>query len=229
MTIARPIHTTAPTAHASTTRRSRLAAFAAITAGIGIVTGHALTIDPSLPAGTYIHDLTAHHTSGLIGGLLTSVAAFLLIPGLTALLALVRGTGATLATLGAVLTGCAAAALGAGDTMITLVMSALVEHHPDTAATVLHVANSEALLSLPFTLAPLMVIGLVLLGIALLRAKTVPAWQPVLLIGGALLVIPSGGGGLLTAAILTPLGVALVALGSRAARTLPTEPDSAHS
>lgn len=40
------------------------------------------------------------------------------------------------------------------------------------------------LLSLPFTLAPLMVIGLVLLGIALLRAKRVPAWQAVLLVVG---------------------------------------------
>ncbi len=101
--------------------------------------------------------------------------------------------------------------------MITLVMGGLVQRHPDTAATVLHAANTEPLLSLPFALAPLLVIGLVVLGIALLRAKTVPAWQAILLIAGGLLVFPSGGGGLFAATTLIPLGVALVVLGRRAA------------
>jgi hypothetical protein len=178
--------------------------------------GHALTVDPGPSTHAYIQEFAAHQTRAVIGGLLTSVGAFLLIPALTALLSLARGAGATLATIGAVLTGCAAAAVGAGDVMITLVMGALVKNHPDTAATVSHVANNDALLASPFILAPLMVIGLVLLGVALFRAKTVPAWEAVLLAVGALLVIPSGGGGLLTAAVLTPLGVALVCLGRHA-------------
>lgn len=204
----------------TTTARTRLAASAAIAAGLGIVAGHALTIDPNLRASSYIHDLAAHRTTGVIGGLLTSGGAFLLIPAMTALLTLVRGVGAKLATAGAILVGCGGAALGAGDVMITLVMGSLVQHRPDTASTMVHVANTEPLLGLPFTLAPLLVIGFVILGVALLRAKTVPAWQAILLIVGGLLVFLSPGGGLVAAAALTPLGAALVLLGRRAARGL---------
>ncbi len=165
----------------------------------------------------YIHDLTAHHTTGVIGGLLTSVGAFLLIPAMAALLSLVRGAGAKLATASAILIGCGGAALGAGDAMITLVMGSLVPHHSDTAATMIHIANNNPLLGLPFTFAPLLVVGFILLGVALLRAKTVPAWQAILLIVGGLLVFASSGGGLSAAATLVPLGAALVVLGRRAA------------
>ncbi len=205
-----------PTASAQT--RARLAAFAAIAAGVGLVAGHALTVDPNLPSAKYIHDLTAQHTTAIIGGLLTSVAAFLLIPAMNALLSLLPSAGAKLATAAAILIGCAGAALGAGDVMITLVMGSLVPHHRDTAVTVLHVANTQALLSLPFALAPLLVAGLVLLGVALIRGKSVPTWQAALLIIGGLLVVPSGGGGILTAALLAPLGTSLIILGHRAAR-----------
>src|SRR4051794_30284530 len=116
----------------STRTRTRLAAFAAIAAGVGLVAGHALTVDPNLPSPKYIHELTPHHTPGIIGGLLTSVAAFLLIPAMNALLSLLPSAGARLATGGAILIGCAGAALGAGDVMITLVMGSLVPHPPAT-------------------------------------------------------------------------------------------------
>ena len=218
MTVAGSVQHQLQNKPATATARTRLAASAAIAAGVSIVAGHALTIDPNLPASRYIRDLTAHDTTGVVGGLLTSAGAFLLIPAMTALLALVRGVGANLATAAAILIGCGGAALGAGDVMITLVMGSLVRHHPGTAATVVHIANNEPLLGLPFTLAPLLVIGFVVLGVALLRAKTVPTWEAILLIVGGLLVFVSSGGGLGAAAILTPLGAALVLLGRRAAR-----------
>ena len=47
------------------------------------------TIDPGLPARTYLDQLAAHHGTGVLGGLTTSVGAFLLVPGLVALLSLV--------------------------------------------------------------------------------------------------------------------------------------------
>lgn len=219
MTVAQSTPHQAEKTSPSTTIRTRLAAAAAIAAGVGIVLGHALTIDPNLPANTYVHRLATHHATGVTGGLLTAIGAFLLIPAMTALLSLVRGKAARLATAGAILIGCAAAALGAGDVMITLLMGSLVQHHPDTATAVLHAADKEPLLSLPFALAPLLVIGLVVFGIALLRAKAVPVHEAALLIVGGLLVFPSGGGGLLAAATLTPLGVALVLLGRRATRS----------
>lgn len=220
MTIAESIQDQTENKATTTTARIRLAASAGIAAGLGIVAGHALTIDPNLPTSSYIRDLSAHHTTGVIGGLLTSVGASLLIPAMTALLTLVRGTGARLATAAAILIGCGGAALGAGDVMITLVMGSLVQHRPDTAATMVHVANNAPLLGLPFTFAPLLVVGFVILGVALLRAKTVPAWQAILLGVGGLLVFMSPGGGLVAAATLTPLGAALVLLGRRTARGL---------
>lgn len=217
MTVAQSTPHQAAKTPPSTPMRTRLAASAAIAAGVGIVLGHALTIDPNLPANTYVHRLAAHHVTGVAGGLLTAIGAFLLIPATTALLSLVRGKAARLATAAGILIGCGAAALGAGGVMITLVMGSLVQHHPDTATAVAHATDTEPLLTLPFALAPLLVIGLVIFGIALLRAKAVPVQEAALLIIGGLLVFISGGGGLLAALTLTPLGVALVLLGRRAA------------
>jgi hypothetical protein len=51
---------------------------------------------------------------------------------------------------------------GAGDVMIGLVMGSLVENHPDTAETLYRVGDTEALLGLPFALAPVFVLGTVL-------------------------------------------------------------------
>jgi hypothetical protein len=72
-------------------------------------------------------------------------------------------------------------------------------------------------MTLPFVFAPLLVIGLVLLGASLLRARTVPRWEAVLLIVGAVLILPSTGGGTFAAIALAPLGCALVLLGRRSA------------
>lgn len=196
--------------------RRRLAGLAAVGAGAGIVVGHLLTVDPNLPAATYVRDLGAHRATGVIGGLLTSVGAFLLLPAMAAALRLVRGRGAGLATAGAVLVGCGAAALAAGDVMITLVMGTLVQGHPDLAESVYRSADSSALIGLPFMFAPLLVIGLVLVGIALLRAAVVPRWEAILLMVGGLLVVASGGGGAAAAIPLLPLGMALGLLGRRA-------------
>jgi hypothetical protein len=196
--------------------RGRLAGLAAIGAGAGIVIGHLLTVDPNKPAATYVRDLGTHRATGVAGGLLTSVGAFLLLPAMAAMLRLVRGRGASLATVGAALVGCGAAALAAGDVMITLVMGSLVHGHPDLAENVYRAADSSALIGLPFVFAPLLVIGLVLVGVALLRAAVVPTWEAVLLIVGGLLVVASSGGGVSAAVPLLPLGVALGLLGRRA-------------
>lgn len=215
--------TAVPTATSGRTAtvRTRLAAGALAAAGVLVVVGHALSIDPDLPASTYLGELGAHHTQGVLGGLMVAVGALLLLPGMAAALSLVRDRGTGLATAGAVLTGCGAAALGAGDVMITLVMGALVPGHDDVARQLFDIANGDdtPLLGLPFTFAPLLVLGLVLVGAGLLRARTVPVWEGALLIVGAVLVFASAGGGVVAAALpLAPLGLALVLVGVRAAR-----------
>jgi hypothetical protein len=211
----RPTSTTPPDGQ-STPLRRRLAAFALAGAGIGIVAGHALSVDSGQATDAYLADFTAHRLSGTIGGLSIAVGAFLLVPGLTAALRLVTGRGARLATVGAVLWGLGAMALGAGDVMQTLVMSALVPDHHDTARAIVEVAQ-QGILGLPFLFAPAFVIGGVLFAVALLRARAVPTWLGVLSLIGPLLVFASSAGGLLTAALpLLPLGASLVLLAMRA-------------
>ncbi|WP_161988598.1 DUF4386 family protein [Pedococcus bigeumensis] len=207
---------TPPAQTPSTPLRRRLSALALAGAGVGIVAGHALSIDSGQGTAAYLADFTAHHLRGTMGGLSIALGAFLLVPGLVSLLRLVTGRGARLATIAAALWGTGAIALGAGDVMQTLVMSALVPTHPDTARAVIEVAQ-QGILGLPFLFAPAFVLGGTLFAIALLRARTVPTWLGVLTLFGPLLVPASSAGGLLTAAVpLLPLGAALVLLSLRA-------------
>ena len=201
--------------------RARLAAIALAAAGVCLDAGHSLSIDPNGSSATYVAKLTDHHTTGVLGGLLLASGAFLLLPGLVAVLSLARGRGAALASAGAVLAGVGAAALGAGDVMITLVMGALVDSHPALATQLFDIASGDSapLIGLPFVFAPLFVLGLVLVAVALVRAQTVPVWLAALLGVGAVLIFFSSGGGLVSAGLPTlPLAVSLVLLGLRAAR-----------
>jgi hypothetical protein len=211
-----PSTSTPPAQAPSTPLRRHLSALALAGAGAGIVAGHALSIDSGQAPAAYLTDFTAHHVRGTIGGLSIALGAFLLVPGLTALLRLVTGRSARLATVAAVLWGTGALALGAGDVMQTLVMSALVPDHPATARAIIEVAQ-QGILGLPFLFAPAFVLGGALFAIALLRARAVPTWLGVLTLMGPLLVLASSAGGLLTAAVpLLPLGAALVLLALRA-------------
>lgn len=211
----RPTSTTLPDGQPTPVRR-RLAAFALAGSGVGIVAGHALSVDSGQATDAYIADFTAHHLRGTVGGLSVAVGAFLLVPGLTAALRLVTGRGARLATVAAVLWGLGAMALGAGDVMQTLVMSALLPDHQDTARAIIDVAQ-QGILGLPFLFAPAFVVGGALYAVALLRARAVPTWLGVLCLIGPLLVLASSAGGLLTAALpLLPLGASLVLLALRA-------------
>lgn len=198
--------------------RRRLAALASIGAGIGIVVGHLLTVPPEGKASTYVNNFAHHQTIGVIGGLLTAVGAFLLVPGLCAIIGLVRGRGAGLATAAAVLAGVGIVSLGAGDVMITLVMGWLVKSDPDTAVAIFKGSDSSSLLSLPFSFAPMFVLGMVLLGAALIRGRAVPLWLAALTIIGAVLLPFSTAGGVSAFLTLMPLGLALVGLGVAALR-----------
>lgn len=211
----RPSSAAAPLGQ-STPLRRRLSALALAGAGIGIVAGHALSVDSSQASDAYLADFTAHQLRGTIGGLTIAIGAFLLVPGLVAALGLVTERGARLATIAAALWGMGATALGAGDMMQTLVMSALVPAHHDTAKAVIDVAQ-QGILGLPFLFAPAFILGGVLFAVALLRARVVPTWLGVLSLVGPLLVPASSAGGLLTAALpLLPLGASLVLLAGRA-------------
>lgn len=207
-----------PTTSSESGARARLSALALVGAGVGIVVGHLLTVAPDQEMRPYLDQLAQHRTTSTLGMLLTAAGAFLVVPGLSAWLRLVRDRGARFATAGAVLAGVGITALGAGDVMIGLVMGSLVEKHRDTAEVVYRVADSGALLGLPFALAPVFVLGMILLGVALLRAGTVPTWLGALVIVGAVALAFSNGGGLRAFLTLLPLGVALAGVGITALR-----------
>lgn len=207
-----------PTTSADVPARRRLSALALVGGGLGVVVGHLLTVPSDQDMKPYLDQLVAHRTTGIIGGLLTAAGAFLVVPGLVALLRLVRGRGARFATAGAILAGVGITALGAGDVMITLVMGDLVAKHRDIAESLYRIADSDPLLSLPFALAPLFVLGMVLLGVGLLRAPGLPRWLGALTIVGGLCVPFSTAGGPRAFLTLLPLGAALVCVGITALR-----------
>jgi hypothetical protein len=198
--------------------RARLSALALAGAGVGIVVGHLLTVPSDQDVKPYLDQLAAHRTTGILGGLLTAAGAFLLVPGLAALLRMVRGRGSRFATAGAIIAGVGITALGAGDVMLTLVMGDLVAKHRDTAEALYRIADADPLISLPFALAPLFVLGMVLVGVAVLRARDLPTWLGVLTIAGGLCVPFSTAGGPRAFLTLLPLGAALVSLGVTALR-----------
>lgn len=198
--------------------RRRLTALALVGGGVGVVVGHLLTVPSDQDMQPYLDQLAAHRATGILGGLLTAAGAFLVVPGLVALLGMVRARGARVATAGALLAGVGVTALGAGDVMLTLVMGDLVAEHRDTAEALYRIADTDPLLSLPFALAPLFVLGMVLLGVGLLRAQDLPRWLGWLTIAGGLCVPFSTAGGLRAFLTLLPLGAALVTNGAIALR-----------
>ncbi len=62
--------------------RANLTAFALAAAGVGITIGHLLTVPSDQKMTPYLDQLAAHRTTGVIGGLLTAIGAFLVVPGL---------------------------------------------------------------------------------------------------------------------------------------------------
>jgi hypothetical protein len=220
--------TTRPTASAhpgpgprtASARRGLLVAAMVAAAGT-VLAGHALNVPATLPTRDFLDAVHAAPSAFLVGGLLQAAAAFLLIPSAAGIAALVPARGSVWATVGIVLTGIGAAATGAGLVMITTMMAMLDDADPALAGRVYDLAGSSAIGGLPFLLAPAMLVGLLLLGIALLRAGSVHRAVPMVLIVGAVLAGLAPGGGLAGAVGHLPLAVALVLLALCLRRTVP--------
>jgi hypothetical protein len=195
--------------------RRDLVVGAMVIAAVTVLVGHALNVPATLPTRDFLSDVHAHPSAFLRGGLLQAAAAFLLIPSAVGIAALVPARGSVWATVGIVLTGLGAAATGAGLVMITTMMAMLDDADPALAGRVYDLAGSSTIGGLPFLLAPAMLVGLLLLGIALLRAGTVHRAVPIVLIVGAVLAGLAPGGGLAGAVGHLPLAAALIALAVR--------------
>jgi hypothetical protein len=86
------------------------------------------------------------------------------------------------------MSGIAAAVLGGGTLMRTVVFGFLTPAHDDVATRVQQIAGTSGLATLPFLFAPVLVIGLVLTGIGLFVGGLRPRWLPVALAVSAVLL-----------------------------------------
>lgn len=192
--------------------RRRLLAATMVAAAAALIVGHALNVPATLATAAFLARVQANPSAFLAGGLVQASAAFLLIPSALAIMALVPARGSGWATARTALVGVGAAATGAGLVMITTMMAMLVDADPSVARRVYDLAGTSSVGGLPFLLAPAMSLGLLLLGVALLRARAVPRNMAILLIIGAVLAALAPGGGLAGALGHLPLAIALTAL-----------------
>jgi hypothetical protein len=198
--------------------RQQLLATAMVAGSLCVWAGHLGSYDSTQSPAAYVAQIATHHTRFVLGELLIAIGAFLLIPAMAGLMRLTPARGSRLTTIGGILAGVALAGLGAGNLMFGVVLGMLTPAHNDLATEVVRIANDAPLAGVPFIPAPLLTIGLILVGVGLLRAGAVPKALAAALIVGAVLVVPSGGGGRLTVALLAPMCLSLMMLGAILAR-----------
>jgi hypothetical protein len=183
--------------------RQRLVALAMVGAPLLLASGSLLTpagVDSradSLQATVAQLQVAAAHRGQVFAAFLAHVlAGLLLIPAVGGLLRLARQRGAVLATTGGVLAG-----IGAGFIAVDAALFGLTSYFAaapglDRAAVAPYLFAMKAdpgayVLFFAYLLFPL---GILLLAVALLRARTVARWQPWLLLAGTLLGAAAQGG-----------------------------------
>lgn len=194
------------------TRRALLVGAMLLTAPTVIVGAILFNVSSTDEPTPYVQAIAEHHTRFVTGGILLTIGTFLFIPAVVGAMRLAQGRGGGLVTAGAVATGVAAAAMGGGDLMLTSVLGMLTTHHPELAARVDEIAQHSPLGGISFSLAPLFIIGAILIASGLLRAGLRPRWAPVLLIVGAVAVFAAPNG-FIGAALHAPIAIAVASLG----------------
>jgi hypothetical protein len=193
--------------------RGMLLAGSMILGPVCIFIGHLLNVSSSETPAQYIRDVSAHHTAFVVGSVVLSAGAFLLICAMIGAMRLATGRGGPLVTAGAILTCISAAGLGAGTLMLGVVMGMLTPAHAGLAMQVDQIGNNSSLGSLPFILSPAVVIGPLLVAIGLYRAKMAHRWLAILLGVAVIPVYVAPSGGVLGAVLHLPFCVAIAGLG----------------
>lgn len=221
--------TTALAGAPATGARTRwmFAIVASVAAPVLFVAGQALL--PALPddlAGAFAA-MAAERDRMLASRLLTAAGAFLFVPALLAVFALVPGgaRGSRLLLVGGVVMGVGTFCNGLSQLVQGYVTHAATSEAVDAAAgvSVLGALGDLGLVALPLVYPSVIAfgIGMLLIGAALLVARTLPVWQPVLLIVGGLLAFGTAGMGPIVALTAAPHAVAFASLGWSAARREP--------
>jgi hypothetical protein len=193
--------------------RQVLLAGSMILGPVCILLGHLLNVNSAEAPAQYIRDVSAHHAAFVAGSIVVSAGAFLVIPAMIGAMRLAPGRGGPLVTVGGLLACIAAAGLGAGTLMLGVVIGMLTPAHASLALQVDQIGQHSSLGSLPFQLAPGLVLGPILVGVGLYRAGLAHRWPAILLAVGAVPLFAAPSGGALAAVLHLPICVAIAGLG----------------
>ncbi|MBO0909677.1 hypothetical protein [Arthrobacter sunyaminii] len=201
---------------------------AALAAPILFVTGQALLPNLGRDPATAFPLMLEYRDQLILSRLLTTAGAYLLLP----LFWLVAGLGGTVTRAGA--------AIAAVGTFFNAVSQAVQGYaawgatapgldHGASMQTLLHLEDGPAGLAVSYWSVPLFGIGLSVMGIGLLIAKSAPRWMPLLLLAGVVLGFLTAGQGPVVALTQIPLVAALIALAVYKVFSLAPQPASVHT
>lgn len=191
-----------------------------------IVIGHALTVPMTLTAHHYVAEVSANRREYATGGLLSAAGVFMLVPSLIGMLAMLGSRLRILTCVAVTLAEIGAMALGVGVAMVTLVMGTLAGSDVALAEKAYNVFENGGLVILPFALAPLFFVGVLLLGIALMFQRSLRQ-SGALLFAGVIVSFFAPGGGLSGAALHVPLALGFMHLSYTLWRVRADEPRTA--
>ncbi len=206
---------TGPGALDPRTSRARLilCALALGLAPVLLVIASLVSISTSDNAAQGVADVAADRNQFVAGNILFLLGAAALIPGALALASLVRARGSAWMT-----TGASMMALGGGSIAIALWSYTVVGFlgtesgvARDAAVAMFDHGDSSLLFGAAWVIGTGALLGMIIAAIGLIRARSVPLWEPVLLII-APVVSFFGENGVLGAALSIPLAIALIAL-----------------
>lgn len=176
--------------------RQRIGVGAVAVAPLLAVIGSGLQPADSNNAATEVARFAAHRDRYFVGYLLMALGLWLFVPASTALVRLFRDRGSRAGTVSCMVMAVGAVFLGAATLMVAVVERVITGGNITHAAavSVVHAADHSNAAGLPWMIGMLTFLGFIAVGVSLLYARTVPWWQPALLIVGAVCVFISGSG-----------------------------------
>lgn len=199
---------------------------AAVAAPVLFMAGQSLLPDLGANLDEAVASMTEQRGRLLLSRYLTTSGAFLFVPAVVALWSLAPAgvRGSRLLLVGGIMFG-----VGTFFNGLSQAVHGYVQHAatggalaPPDAVAIIEAMDQLGLVGLPisFLSIPLFAFGGILIGVALLCARTVPTWLPILLLVGIPLAGATAGMGPVAAVAQLPLTVGFVILGVLAARHL---------
>lgn len=202
--------------------RQRWVLFAMFMAPVLFVAGQAvLPVLPQEFTGAF-EGMIEHRDALLASRLLTAAGAFLFVPAIVGIWSLVprRGKGWRCCLLGGIVFAVGTWLNGLSEAVLGYSTHAATAVAPDEGSSVVLALDNLGPIGLPISYYVVFVVGvgLLLLSIGLLGVRSMPFWQPLLLILGTLLAFAFAGMGLISLLTGLPLIAAFWGMGVSVAR-----------